>query len=228
MTEELAEKEPQESLARLGNLQELVNAVKDFEEHCTRDGVAPTLHKYLEEVMLSSQVDKLNTDTHAITLMTVHLAKGLEFPAVFLTGLEENLFPINAANSSEDDMEEERRLAYVGMTRARQRLFLTWAGTRRIFGTTYPNLASRFIFESKVAKETATRPGEEDVQVITSYQPPPAMPRVGKGRKVMHPIHGPGRVVDQIGSGELAKVTVVFDSGVRQTFMLKYAPLQPI
>ncbi|MCM2267163.1 MAG: UvrD-helicase domain-containing protein [Elusimicrobiales bacterium] len=228
MTEDLAEKEPQESLARLGNLQELVNAVKEFEEHCARDGGTPTLHKYLEEVMLSSQVDKLNTDTHAITLMTVHLAKGLEFPAVFLTGLEENLFPINAANSSEEDMEEERRLAYVGMTRARERLFLSWANTRRLYGTTYPNLASRFIFESKVAKETAPRHGEEDVQVLASYQPPPAMPRVGKGRRIMHPIHGPGRVVDQIGSGELAKVTVVFDSGVRQTFMLKYAPLQPI
>ena len=228
MTEDMAEKEPQESLARLGNLQELVNAVKEFEEHCVKDGVAPTMHKYLEEVMLSSQVDKLNTDTHAVTLMTVHLAKGLEFPAVFLTGLEENLFPINAANSSEDDMEEERRLAYVGMTRARERLFLTWAGTRRIFGTTYPNLASRFIFESKVARETATRPGEEDVQVITSYQPPPSIPRIGKNRRIMHPIHGPGRVVDQIGAGEFAKVTVVFDSGVRQTFMLKYAPLQPI
>ena len=228
MTEELAEKEPQESLARLGNLQELVNAVKDFEEHCTRDGVAPTLHKYLEEVMLSSQVDKLNTDTHAITLMTVHLAKGLEFPAVFLTGLEENLFPINAANSSEEDLEEERRLAYVGMTRARERLFLTWAATRRIYGTTYPNLASRFIFESKVAPETATRHGEEDVQVIASYQAPPSIPRIGKGRRIMHPVHGPGRVVDQIGAGEFAKVTVVFDSGVRQTFMLKYAPLQPI
>jgi DNA helicase-2/ATP-dependent DNA helicase PcrA len=228
MTEELAEKEPQESLARLGNLQELVNAVKDFEEHCTKEGAAPTLHKYLEEVMLSSQVDKLNTDTHAVTLMTVHLAKGLEFPAVFLTGLEENLFPINAANSSEDDLEEERRLAYVGMTRARERLFLTWANTRRVYGTTYPNLASRFIFESKVAAETAPRRGEEDVQAISSYQPTPAMPRVGKGRRIMHPVHGPGRVVDQIGSGELAKVTVVFDSGVRQTFMLKYAPLQPI
>jgi DNA helicase-2/ATP-dependent DNA helicase PcrA len=228
MTEELAEKEPQESLARQGNLQELVNAVKDFEEHCVKEGVAPTLHKYLEEVMLSSQVDKLNTDTHAVTLMTVHLAKGLEFPAVFLTGLEENLFPINSANSSEDDLEEERRLAYVGMTRARERLFLTWAGTRRVYGTTYPNLASRFIFESKVAAETAPRRGEEDVQVITSYTPPPTMPRVGKGRRVMHPVHGPGRVVDQIGTGELAKVTVVFDSGVRQTFMLKYAPLQPI
>jgi DNA helicase-2/ATP-dependent DNA helicase PcrA len=228
MTEDLAEKEPQESLARLGNLQELVNAVKDFEEHCAKEGVAPTLPKYLEEVMLSSQVDKLDTDTHAVTLMTVHLAKGLEFPAVFLTGLEENLFPINAANSSEEDLEEERRLAYVGMTRARERLFLTWASTRRVYGTTYPNLASRFIFESKVAAETAPRSGEEDVQVISSYQPPPAMPRVGKGRRIMHPVHGPGRVVDQIGSGELAKVTVVFDSGVRQTFMLKYAPLQPI
>jgi len=228
MTEDLAEKEPQESLARLGNLQELVNAVKDFEEHCVREGATPTLHKYLEEVMLSSQVDKLNTDTHAVTLMTVHLAKGLEFPAVFLTGLEENLFPINAANSSEEDLEEERRLAYVGMTRARQRLFLTWANTRRVYGTTYPNLASRFIFESKVARETATRAGEEDVQVIASYQPPPAMPRVGKNRRIMHPVHGPGRVVELVGSGELAKVTVVFDSGVRQTFMLKYAPLQPI
>lgn len=228
MTEDLAEKEPQESLARLGNLQELVNAVKEFEEHCVKEGVAPTMHKYLEEVMLSSQVDKLNTDTHAVTLMTVHLAKGLEFPAVFLTGMEENLFPINAGNSSAEEMEEERRLAYVGMTRARQRLFLTWAGTRRVYGTTYPNLASRFIFESKIARETAPRPGEEDVQVIASYQPPPSMPRVGKGRRIMHPVHGPGRVVDQIGSGELAKVTVVFDSGVRQTFMLKYAPLQPI
>ena len=228
MTEDLAEKEPQESLARLGNLQELVNAVKEFEEHCVKEGTAPTMHKYLEEVILSSQVDKLNTDTHAVTLMTVHLAKGLEFPAVFLTGLEENLFPINAGNSSAEEMEEERRLADVGMTRARERLFLTWAGTRRVYGTTYPNLASRFIFESKVARETAARPGEEDVQVLSSYQPPPSMPRIGKGRRIMHPVHGPGRVVDQIGSGELAKVTVVFDSGVRQTFMLKYAPLQPI
>ena len=228
MVEDEAEKDPQESLARLGNLQELVNAVKEFEERCTRDGQAPTLHKYLEDVMLASQVDQMNTDSHAVTLMTVHLAKGLEFPAVFLTGLEENLFPINAANSSEEDLEEERRLAYVGMTRARERLFLPGANPRRVYGTTYPNLASRFIFESKVAKETAPRQGEEDVQVIASYQPPPAMPRVGKGRRIMHPVHGPGRVVDQIGSGELAKVTVVFDSGVRRTFIRKYAALQPI
>ncbi|KAF0125103.1 MAG: DNA helicase II / ATP-dependent DNA helicase PcrA [Elusimicrobia bacterium] len=226
MVEDESEKDPQESLARLGNLQELVNAVKDFEERCERDGRQATMAGYLEEVMLASAVDNMSDNGQAVTLMTVHLAKGLEFPAVFLTGMEEGLFPINSANSNDDQMEEERRLAYVGMTRAEQKLHLTWAGTRRIFGTTYPNLASRFIFESKVAKETAQRRGEEDVQVIASHPPP--MPRVGKGRRVAHPVYGPGRVVDQIGAGEFAKVTVVFDSGVRQTFMLKYAPLQPI
>jgi len=223
-----SEKDPEDSLNRLGNLQELVNAVKEFEEKVKREGGEPTLHKYLEEVMLASQVDGLNTDSHAVTLMTVHLAKGLEFPVAFLTGLEEGLFPINAANSSDEEMEEERRLAYVGMTRAKDKLHLSWANTRKIFGTTYPSMASRFIFESKVMRETSPRAGEEDVQVISSYQPPPSAPRVGKGRRVAHPVYGPGRVVDQIGSGEFAKVTVVFDSGVRQTFMLKYAPLQPM
>ncbi|MDQ7773389.1 MAG: UvrD-helicase domain-containing protein [Elusimicrobiales bacterium] len=226
MVEDESEKDPQESLARLGNLQELVNAVKDFEERCERDGRQATMAGYLEEVMLASAVDNMSDNGQAVTLMTVHLAKGLEFPAVFLTGLEEGLFPINSASSNDDQMEEERRLAYVGMTRAEKKLHLTWAATRRIFGTTYPNLSSRFIFESKVARETSPRKGEEDVQVIASHPPP--LPRVGKGRKVAHPVYGPGRVVDQIGAGEFAKVTVVFDSGLRQTFMLKYAPLQPI
>ena len=225
--EDEAQKEPEETLNRLGNLQELVNAVKEFEDKVKREGGAPTLHHYLEEVMLASQVDSLNSDTHAVTLITVHLAKGLEFPAAFLTGLEEGLFPINSANSSEEQMEEERRLAYVGMTRAKDRLYLTWANTRKIFGTTYPNMGSRFIFESRIAKERPGRAEEEDAQASSAY-PPPAMPRIGKGRRVAHPVYGTGRVVDQIGSGEFAKVTVVFDNGVRQTFMLKYAPLQQV
>ncbi|MEI7483059.1 MAG: hypothetical protein WCK75_12035 [Elusimicrobiota bacterium] len=89
-------------------------------------------------------------------------------------------------------------------------------------------MASRFIFESKIMKGAARRPGEEEMSDLAACPPPPSIPRVGKGRKVAHPVYGPGRVVDQIGSGEFAKVTVVFDSGVRQTFMLKYAPLQPI
>jgi len=225
--EDGSQKDPEDTLNRLGNLQELVNAVKEFEDKVRKEGGTPTLHKYLEEVTLASQVDNLNTDTHAVTLMTVHLAKGLEFPAAFLTGLEEGLFPINSANSSDEHMEEERRLAYVGMTRAKDKLYLTWAGTRKIFGTTYPNMASRFIFESKIAAR-APRRDVEDVCETAAPTAPTALPRIGKGRKVAHPVYGPGRVVDQIGSGEFAKVTVVFDSGVRQTFMLKYAPLQQI
>ncbi|MFA6435348.1 MAG: UvrD-helicase domain-containing protein [Elusimicrobiales bacterium] len=226
--EEESQKDPEGTIDRLGNLQELVNAIKEFEDKVRKEGGAPTLHKYLEEVMLASQVDGLNTDTHAVTLMTVHLAKGLEFPVAFLSGLEEGLFPINSANSSETHMEEERRLAYVGMTRAKDKLYLTWAQTRRIFGTTYPNMASRFIFESKITTQTAPGRAEEAVEADPACTPAPPVPRVGKGRKVAHPVYGAGRVVDQIGSGEFAKVTVVFDSGVRQTFMLKYAPLQPI
>ena len=228
--EDESQKDPEGTLNRLGNLQELVNAVKEFEDKVKKDGETPTLHKYLEEVMLASQVDSLNTDTHAVTLMTVHLAKGLEFPAAFLTGLEEGLFPINSANSSDEHMEEERRLAYVGMTRAKDLLYLTWADTRKVFGTTYSNIASRFIYESRVANEAAHKPHMEDgdVQEPAAYKAPPSMPRIGKGRRVAHPVYGIGRVVDQIGSGEFAKVTVVFDSGVRQTFMLKYAPLTPV
>ncbi len=228
--EDESKKDPEGTLNRLGNLQELVNAVKEFEDKMKKDGEKPTLRKYLEEVMLASQVDSLNTDTHAVTLMTVHLAKGLEFPAAFLTGLEEGLFPINSANSSDEHMEEERRLAYVGMTRAKDRLYLTWAETRRIFGATYPNMASRFIYESRIAKEAAHKSyvDDADTQEPTAYKAPPSPPRIGKGRRVAHPVYGTGRVVDQIGSGEFAKVTVVFDSGVRQTFMLKYAPLTPV
>jgi len=228
--EDEMEKDKEGTNDRLGNLQELVNAVKEFEDKVLKEGGTPNLYKYLEEVALASQVDALNTDTHAVTLMTVHLAKGLEFPVAFLTGLEDGLFPINSANSSDEHMEEERRLAYVGMTRAKDRLFLTWANTRRIFGTTYPCMASRFIFESKVAAREIQRRSAsgETGQEQEAPVPPSSIPRIGKGRRVAHPIYGPGRVVDQIGSGELAKVTVVFDSGVRQTFMLKYAPLQQI
>jgi len=226
--EDESEKDPEGTLNRLGNLQELVNAVREFEDRAKGAGETPTLHKYLEEVMLASQVDELNTDTYAVTLMTVHLAKGLEFPVTFLTGLEENLFPINAANTSNEELEEERRLAYVGMTRAKERLYLTWADTRKIFGTTYPNLPSRFIYESKLAAAPAPRRGEEEDPAAAEYLPPPSIPRIGRGRKVSHPVYGLGRVVDQAGAGEFAKVTVVFDSGVRQTFMLKYAPLQPV
>jgi len=226
MIEENSEKDPQDTMNRLGNLQELVNAMKQFEESAKRRGLEPTLSRYLEEVMLQSEVDKLNSDTEAVTLMTIHLAKGLEFPAVFLTGLEEGLFPINAANSDADDMEEERRLMYVGMTRAKKKLFISWANTRRVFGKTYPNLMSRFILETKLVDYSVNKTEEEETKIIEAYSM--NKPKLTLNRKVAHPVYGTGRVVHLTGTGEFTKVTVVFDSGVRQTFMLKYAPLEII
>lgn len=224
MVEESSEKDPQEALNRLGNLQELVNAVKDFEESCRRKKETPTLEKYLEEITLQSEIDNLNENSDAVVLMTLHLAKGLEFPCVMLTGLEEGLFPINSASSDDEDMEEERRLMYVGMTRAKKKLFLSWANNRTIFGKTYPNLMSRFIFEAKLVDYSKNKTEYEEEKIIEAYET--ARPGVSAGRKVAHPLYGLGRVSAVSGTGEFTKVTVVFENGVRQTFMLKFAPLE--
>src|SRR5262249_44958325 len=109
-----------EAAGRLDNLQELVNALKEYEE----THAEATLSDYLQGVALQSSADTYDSDAPSVTLMTIHLAKGLEFPVVFLTGLEEGLFPIGAGNTSPEDLEEERRLCYVGMTRAKERLHL--------------------------------------------------------------------------------------------------------
>lgn len=141
------EKDP-EAASRIGNLNELINAVKEYEDRCRHQETAPTLSGYLQEVSLISGADEGGNDTQngAVTLMTVHLAKGLEFPIVFVSGLEEGLFPLSGKD--DDDLEEERRLCYVAMTRAKSTLYMTYTTTRRIFGKTYSNLASRFLFDS--------------------------------------------------------------------------------
>ncbi|MBI5201243.1 MAG: UvrD-helicase domain-containing protein, partial [Elusimicrobia bacterium] len=119
-----------DAAGRMDNLQALINGIKEFEER----NPGAHLAQYLEGVALQSDADTYEKQS-AVTMMTIHLAKGLEFPIVFLTGLEEGLFPIGAGNSSPDELEEERRLCYVGMTRAREHLILTYAHQRRIFGT---------------------------------------------------------------------------------------------
>ncbi|MEA3307705.1 MAG: 3'-5' exonuclease [Elusimicrobiota bacterium] len=224
--EDLSEKDEVESLARLGNLEGLVNAVKEFEDSMEKQNITPSIHKFLENVSLASEVDNLEYSDYAVTLMTVHLAKGLEFPTVFLTGLEDGLFPINASHSSNSEREEERRLCYVGMTRAKKKLFMTWANTRKIFGKTYPNMASRFLFETELIKGEEKQQEEKVPETTAPYVP--KGPRIAPGRKVAHPVYGIGKVVNLVGTGEYAKVTVVFTNGGRQTFMLKYAPLEMV
>ncbi len=222
MIEDEAKENDETALNRLANLQELVNAIKDYEEEKSSRGEVPSIEDYLESISLSTDADEITPSQDAITLMTLHLAKGLEFDVVFITGLEEGLFPINSANSDEDDLEEERRLMYVGMTRARKKLFLSWAKTRRIFGKTYPNMMSRFVIESGVETYSAKR--SDDVRIIEARVFSRPKPEVG--RVAIHPVFGRGRVVEIIGSGEFAKIKIRFDDGVEHTFMLKFAPIE--
>lgn len=209
-------------LNRLANLQELINAIKEFEDDLKRKGEIPTLEKYLENVSLTTTMDEVSKSKDSITLMTLHLAKGLEFDVVFITGLEEGLFPINAANSDDDDLEEERRLMYVGMTRARKKLFLSWAHTRKLFGKTYPNMLSRFVIESGVERYSAKKTDD----IIPIEAKIIRKPKVEVGRYAIHPIFGRGRIIEIIGSGEFAKIRIKFDNGGEHTFMLKYAPIE--
>lgn len=135
-----------ESAARLENLEEFDNALAQFEQE---RGEEATLQAFLEEMALVSDQDSLKEQVNSVTLMTLHISKGLEYPYVFIVGLEENLFPsrIDPTDLSSDDLEEERRLAYVGMTRARQKLWLTYAKMRKVWGQDQMNPPSRFIQE---------------------------------------------------------------------------------
>jgi DNA helicase-2/ATP-dependent DNA helicase PcrA len=274
--EDELEKDP-EAASRIGNLNELVNAVKEYEDRCHKEETEPTLSGYLQEVSLISGAEETaGSDKGAVTLMTVHLAKGLEFPAVFVTGLEEGLFPLNGKD--DDDMEEERRLCYVGMTRAKKILHMCYSATRRIFGKTYANLASRFLFDSglmeleecphegferreigvkrgfwgsqdrwktsnSVSYDNSVNYKEIDFSaarpVYRSCSPAPALPPqeeaaaqsaagsgVKAGSKVKHGVFGEGKVTQISGSGESAKITVIFNNGTRRVFMLAFAPLE--
>jgi DNA helicase-2/ATP-dependent DNA helicase PcrA len=158
----LREDDSAEADARLGNLEELVGAISEYEDDAeTRDEV-PTLAGYLERVSLIANVDALASGSQ-VSLMTVHSAKGLEFESVFLTGMEETIFPYRgvdqARGESEEDLDEERRLAYVAITRARKRLTITHVSTRLLFGRTHYLTASRFLDDipAEVAERDAPR-----------------------------------------------------------------------
>jgi len=216
-----------EAVGRLNNLQELLNAVREYEEKMKGVGETIDLGRYLEQVSLQSDLDSYDPNQPCVTLMTVHLAKGLEYPAVFLTGLEEGLFPIGSGNASPEDLEEERRLAYVGITRAKELLFMTHAATRRTFGQVYANLPSRFILEAQLALNNT--PAGNIERSVPAAAPTAKTRFTGfrVGQRVRHPSFGPGQVLDRSGSGESVKVTVRFDDGRTAKLLVRYAPLEP-
>lgn len=151
IVKELFNDKTTEGLARYENIQELLNSIKEFTETPTEDGELldnKTLGVYLQQITLLTDADQGNNeDSDVVKLMTIHAAKGLEFPVVFTVGLEESLFPSGMSINSREELEEERRLFYVAVTRAKSRLFLTFANTRYRFGQLQQNEPSRFIDE---------------------------------------------------------------------------------
>ena len=131
---------------RAQNVKEVINAIEEYMERSEDKSTAG----FLEQVSLVADSDDIETGPNYVTLMTVHLAKGLEFPCVFLTGMEEGLFPIGESDFSQEDLEEERRLCYVGMTRAKKLLHITWSASRRLFGHSRWCAPSRFIEEAGI------------------------------------------------------------------------------
>ena len=140
----MLEGQGEEGAERLSNLGQLVNNVRTYAD---QRGEEATLSGYLEEIALISDIDSYNEDADQVVLMTIHSAKGLEFPYVFLAGMEEGVFPSEMSRYSPDDMEEERRLCYVGITRAKKELYLSSSASRLLFGQTRHNEPSRFLAE---------------------------------------------------------------------------------
>ncbi|MFO1520289.1 MAG: DNA helicase PcrA [bacterium] len=216
---------------RIENLEELVSVVSDYEQSTEE----PTLGGFLDQITLASEVDKLSDERGVLPLMTLHLAKGLEFENVFVTGLEEGLFPHTRSFESPEEMDEERRLMYVGMTRAKKRLYLTNAAQRSIYGADQYNLSSRFLEDIPVELLERKREGYGAASSSSpaSFKKEPAESvRVDEnnpyqvGRKVKHPTFGVGTIKQCEGNVDDRKLTILFQNGEMKRLIAKYCNLQ--
>ncbi len=231
--------DPQDQ-ARAENIGELLSVAKDFID-TTPSG---TVEDFLEQVALVNDVDSFEQEESKVTLMTLHAAKGLEFPVVFLGGLEEGLFPHSRTLLNPEEVEEERRLAYVGITRAEQELYVSNATTRTVFGRTSGYLPSRFldeIPEELVEELRAKRKVPEDIKrhvpthmSVTSR--PVTKPIIRNetveswsvGDTATHSKWGNGKVVKVDGQGAAMKLTIEFPSQGVRVVMAKFAPVKKV
>lgn len=243
MLDKEAEHDPQGE-SRKENVGEFLSVAKDYMDS-NPDG---NLQDFLENVALVSDVDDFESSDSKVTLMTLHAAKGLEFPVVFLTGLDEGLFPHSRTLLDPLQVEEERRLAYVGITRAERQLYVTNAITRTMYGRISAYMPSRFLAEippqlmedyhrksaMPQSRSTATVPGRQRVSILTKPVAS-SLPKkhavtdtYAKGDKVRHKIWGIGTVLQVIGEGANMQMKIQFPTkGVRQV-VVKYAPLEKI
>ena len=254
---ELEAEGSEESLARLENIDELISKAAAYEENCKAEGRRPSLSGFLEEVALVADIDNLEEGNDYVVLMTLHSAKGLEFPNVFLAGMEDGIFPSYMTITSDDplEIEEERRLCYVGITRAMKELTITSARCRMIRGETRYNKVSRFVreipqelFERKPEKEKPERTmananssyqqAKEAFRTKAAYSAPSvdfgsAADSGGSlsyevGDRVRHIKFGEGTVTNIVSGGRDFEVTVNFDTvGTKKMFAV-FAKLKKI
>jgi DNA helicase II / ATP-dependent DNA helicase PcrA len=212
---------------RIQNIQALYNAVSEFQEENQENEESVTLQKFLEKTSLSSDLDNLKEGDAAVSLMTLHASKGLEFPVVFLVGLEQGLFPNYRSMQDPASLEEERRLCYVGITRAQERLFISHARERRLYGSREPAMRSQFLDElpeDLVANHHQTRQG----YVKTAAG---SIPQRGSHKRTIGDVISEGIQNWQVGERVLHKtfgegeITHVFDAGSKTSVAIKFVNL---
>lgn len=230
---------------RVNNIKELSSMFVKYQE----ESDDPQLSEFLEDVALISDIDSYNEDEDSVVLMTLHSAKGLEFPIVFIPGMEEGIFPGSQAMYSEEELEEERRLAYVGITRAKEKLYLVNAQQRMLYGTTSRNMPSRFIREipSEVVEDISTRVHSTNVSrfasLKTAHAPtstsahkfgqagnvsaqPHAEYKVGD--TVVHKSFGTGTILSLQPMGNDTLMEVAFDKAGTKKMMANFARLEKV
>ena len=243
----LKEEGTEEAQERIENVKEFVSAIAEFE-----DRNQGTLEDFLQQVSLLSDIDEVESVRNAVTLMTIHSAKGLEFPVVFVTGLEEGLFPVSSSNGSLEENEEERRLFYVAVTRAKEKLYLSYCLMRRRFGEIMAQIKSRFLreieeaalsigvmevykknlssplFPDKVFNNKRKRDSSKGTSIVYDYDghSEDIFADIQSGVKVVHDVFGRGTVISTQGKGENKKAIIIFDEVGRKTIVLKYAKIR--
>lgn len=246
-------KDPQDE-SRVENLKEMLSVTEEFAVKCERNGEEPTLENFLADVALVADIDDAELGEDAVTLMTLHSAKGLEFPNVFLVGMDEGIFPHSRTlmNDNEIEIEEERRLCYVGITRAEKHLFLSNARMRIVYGRPQVYKPSRFLQEvprnlvhvikrpvvqrpamtSQVHKPTARENANWFEQHKANFFPKESSAAAGcsfrAGDKVMHKKWGAGTIVTAKAADDGQEVTVAFAGGGIRSLLTKYAKLEKL
>lgn len=212
-----------QSSTRIENVGELRGVIVDFIQ-TLEDEAEATLSAFLAETTLQTGVDTMEDDQPGVLLMTLHSAKGLEFPNVFLVGMEENLFPSFMSSQSDEDLEEERRLCYVGITRAEKRLFLSHANSRTLYGKSSRNMPSRFLDEIPDEYVQIDSKGSQKKDIPGVFDTSTDNDGLSAGTKVKHKKFGPGMIIEN-SNGIL---TIAFDGQGIKKLMAGVAPLEVV